>query len=170
MLILFRLKRAGGVQKTATRHQTPKRSPKNLLLTRGLTRKIGRLQSMTDLRITTEGSSAAARDIAKDKVKKPFTLRKPRSIRLKRANLGRNRMKTCSKSLKPPRIGIGSQQRSIPVATRKNERLTTRSSTAVPYALRRCMGNRSQLSNQAGTIVKMEKGALRKILIGEESA
>jgi hypothetical protein len=169
LLVLFRLKRTSGVQKTAARRQTFKRSRENLLLTRSLTAKIRWLQPMTDLWVTPESSSSTTRDITKNKVEEPFTLRKPRSIRLKRANLRRNRIETYGKSLKPPRIGIGSQQLGIAMATRKNKRLTTRSSTAVPYPLRRCMSNSCQLSNQEGTIVKMRQSPLRKILIGEEA-
>gem|GEM_PF-4152480 len=125
---------------------------------------------MTDLRVATQSPSATARNIAKDKVEEPFALGKPRSIRLKRTNLRRNRMKTCSKSLKTPRIGIGSQQLSIAMATRKDERLAARSGAAVPYTLRGRMGSPSQLSNQAGAIVKVGQSPLRGIPLGEEAA
>jgi len=169
LLVFFRLKRAGGIQEIATRRQAPKRGCENLLLTSSLPGKVGGLEPMTDLRVSPQSPSATARNIAKDKVEDPFTLRKPSSIRLKHTNLGRNRVETGRKSLKMPRIGIGSQQLSIAMATRKDERLAARSGAAVPYALRRCMGNRSQLSNQAGAIVKV-KSFLREILLGEEAA
>jgi len=68
LLVLFRLKRTGGIDNTAAGADSADGSAKQVALTCGLTQQIFRPKAMANFGVTAEGTGAAARNVGKGQV------------------------------------------------------------------------------------------------------